>query len=190
MKTDARVRYTRMRIQQAFFECLAQKPIARITVKQLCEIAEINRATFYKHYADPFDLLEQQKAQALCELEQMLNQPGEWDLGQMLTVMGIVHPGKEPSKYALLASRNGDPGFFAQISEVFYRRFHPGICQLLACRTPAEQTAAYLFLSGGCGYLLTRWKEHGTETSLDAVVAAIEEMCTVFIHAYGKGSGG
>lgn len=65
MKTDARVRYTRMRIREAFLACLAEKPVSKITVKELCDMAEINRATFYKHYADPFDLLDKLEGEAL-----------------------------------------------------------------------------------------------------------------------------
>ena len=50
MKTDARVRYTVHMIQNIFLELLKEKPIAKITVKEICERAEINRSTFYKHY--------------------------------------------------------------------------------------------------------------------------------------------
>lgn len=50
MKTDARVRYTVHMIQNVFLELLKEKPVAKITVKEICEHAEINRSTFYKHY--------------------------------------------------------------------------------------------------------------------------------------------
>lgn len=49
MKTDARVRYTCKVIQDAFLDILKEKPISRITVKEVCDKAEINRGTFYKH---------------------------------------------------------------------------------------------------------------------------------------------
>lgn len=49
MKSDARVRYTRMVIKNAFITLLKRKPLNKISVKQVCELAEINRATFYKH---------------------------------------------------------------------------------------------------------------------------------------------
>ena len=65
MKTDARVRYTRMRIREAFFECLEKKPINKITVKEICDIAEINRATFYTHYADQFELMQKLEEEVL-----------------------------------------------------------------------------------------------------------------------------
>ncbi|MBZ0098941.1 MAG: TetR/AcrR family transcriptional regulator, partial [Taibaiella sp.] len=59
MKTDGRVRYTRMVIRDSLLKLLAEKPIQKITVKEICDLAEINRATFYTHYRDPYDLLEQ-----------------------------------------------------------------------------------------------------------------------------------
>ena len=72
MKTDARVKYTRMVIQQTFLELLQKKPISKITVTEICEIAGINRATFYKHYMDPYDLLEQFENEAIQGLLSMM----------------------------------------------------------------------------------------------------------------------
>lgn len=50
MKSDARVRYTKMVIKNSFVKLLAKKPLEKVTVKETCELSEINRATFYKHY--------------------------------------------------------------------------------------------------------------------------------------------
>ena len=49
MKNDLRVRYTQKVIQEAFWKILKEKPLAKITVKEICDLAEINRGTFYKH---------------------------------------------------------------------------------------------------------------------------------------------
>jgi AcrR family transcriptional regulator len=57
MKTDARVRYTQRVLKGALLKLLAEKPINKITVKEVCELADVNRATFYAHYADCFALL-------------------------------------------------------------------------------------------------------------------------------------
>ncbi|MEI3131006.1 MAG: TetR family transcriptional regulator [Oscillospiraceae bacterium] len=58
MKTDARVKYTKMVLKKALLELMQHKPVNKITVKEICERAELNRATFYAHYSDCFDLLE------------------------------------------------------------------------------------------------------------------------------------
>ena len=51
-RTDARIRYTQGVLKQALLSFLQEKPINKITVKEVCERAELNRATFYAHYSD------------------------------------------------------------------------------------------------------------------------------------------
>ncbi len=69
MKTDARVRYTKKALREALLKCMEQKPINMITVKEVCEVAEMNRATFYNHYRDCYDLLEQLENDLLGQLK-------------------------------------------------------------------------------------------------------------------------
>lgn len=50
VKNDRRVRYTKKVIKESLLELLKTTPFEQITVKALCQKAEINRATFYTHY--------------------------------------------------------------------------------------------------------------------------------------------
>lgn len=56
-KLDRRQRYTQMVIKQSLLELMTQRPIDKITVRELCERADINRGTFYLHYVDIYALL-------------------------------------------------------------------------------------------------------------------------------------
>lgn len=47
-----------MMIRESFIQLLKEQPVSKITVTKICEMAEINRATFYKYYNDAFDLLQ------------------------------------------------------------------------------------------------------------------------------------
>ncbi|WP_286946022.1 TetR/AcrR family transcriptional regulator [Acetobacterium sp. UBA5834] len=40
-------------------ELMETRPISKISVKMICETADINRSTFYAHYADQYALLTQ-----------------------------------------------------------------------------------------------------------------------------------
>lgn len=53
---DLRVRKTKRNIINAFLQLRAKKPLEKISVKELSELAEINKATFYLHYKDIYDL--------------------------------------------------------------------------------------------------------------------------------------
>lgn len=57
-KEDLRIVKTLESIDKALLECLKKKPFNKITVGLLCEKARINRTTFYKHYRDKYDLLD------------------------------------------------------------------------------------------------------------------------------------
>ncbi len=55
---DLREKKTKRSIRQAFLQLRRKKPLERITVKELSELAEISKATFYLHYKDIYDLSE------------------------------------------------------------------------------------------------------------------------------------
>ncbi len=55
---DPRVKRTRQLLVQSFLDLLAEKPIQSITVQDITDRATINRATFYAHFDDKFDLLD------------------------------------------------------------------------------------------------------------------------------------
>ena len=71
-KTDARVRYTKRVLKESFLKLLKEKSVNKITVKEVCELAELNRATFYLHYSDCFALLESIEQELLEAFEKSL----------------------------------------------------------------------------------------------------------------------
>ena len=58
-KTDRRTLYTKGVIKDAFLAALKTKSYDRITVSDLCKVAEINRSTFYLHYADALAVFDE-----------------------------------------------------------------------------------------------------------------------------------
>lgn len=64
-KTDPRVLRTRKLIMDAFIKLSETKEFSDITVKNITEEAMINRATFYYHFQDIYDLLEKVLSEVL-----------------------------------------------------------------------------------------------------------------------------
>lgn len=54
---DRRVKMTKRLLKDALIELLATKDIYHLSIRELCEKADVNRTTFYKHYTSQFDLL-------------------------------------------------------------------------------------------------------------------------------------
>lgn len=56
---DRRIRKTKLALRDGLLELLSQKSITEISVKELTDSVDLNRGTFYLHYKDIYDLLEQ-----------------------------------------------------------------------------------------------------------------------------------
>jgi AcrR family transcriptional regulator len=59
MLDNRKTRYTRRVIKDSYCELLLKKHISKVTVKELCELADINKGTFYNHYYSIYDLQEE-----------------------------------------------------------------------------------------------------------------------------------
>ena len=57
-REDRRVKYTKQVIKESFLKLLEKNGFPKITVTELCRLAEINRGTFYLHYYDMDDVLD------------------------------------------------------------------------------------------------------------------------------------
>lgn len=57
-KIDRRVRRTKKLLLQGLTQLMSEKKINKITVKELTDLIDVNRATFYLYYKDIFDMVE------------------------------------------------------------------------------------------------------------------------------------
>ena len=57
MKSDRRVQYTRRTLQESLVALMQEKPLQKISVKEICARADINRSTFYVHFGSPEEVL-------------------------------------------------------------------------------------------------------------------------------------
>lgn len=71
--SDRRVRYTKQVIKDSLFALMENSPVEKITVKEICAVADINRATFYAHYETLSALLEEIEVEKSRELFETLN---------------------------------------------------------------------------------------------------------------------
>lgn len=58
-KSESKYFNTAVKMDKAFLELLEKKDFEFITVKEICEKAEVNRSTFYLHYETIGDLLDE-----------------------------------------------------------------------------------------------------------------------------------
>lgn len=73
MKEDRRIQKTKQALINAFGALVKQHESYHMTVKELCEKADINRSTFYLYYQDLNDFLDQLQDSVVKEVAQIIN---------------------------------------------------------------------------------------------------------------------
>ncbi len=75
--TDRRILRTREAIQDALINLIEEKGFDAVSIKDIADRANINRGTFYLHYHDKFDLLEQTENEIIENMKNLLLESGK-----------------------------------------------------------------------------------------------------------------
>ena len=185
--SDRRVKYTKMVLRNALIKLLETKPISRITIKEICEEADINRTTYYAHYTDQFDQLKQIEDEFIEMITARLKgfRPAEdTDIIRMVTEMFCFIDQNRPLCRVLLGG-NGNIDF----QETFISVVGDYI---IAAWTPMLEldrgTAEYVmrFIATGCIGIVTRWLADPSGPTVSELAEIIVAMTNRGIEAYKR----
>ena len=120
-KEDRRVRRTKKMLTQALTQLLQEKQINEITVKELTDLADMNRGTFYLYYKDIFDMLEKIEDGLFEALEEIVFLHEHDDVSQqtkpiLLDLFRFIEDNQEMCR--VLLSPHGDMNFLHRLNEV------------------------------------------------------------------------
>ena len=147
-KTDARVRYTQRVLKESFLTLLHEKPVNRITVKEVCELAELNRATFYTHYSDCFALLDNIEQELIDAFRQSLELVDAFDVSAMISaIYTMVEQHENACRVLIFNSRSSS--VLGRMIDVARRESLTRWKQYLPHATDEELEMLYTHLSNG-----------------------------------------
>lgn len=142
-RQDPRVRRTRRLLREALLALIRERGFDAISVQELAERAELNRATFYLHYRDKYELLTQSMKDMLDELVSpayLQSGPGPGVREPVRGLRGIdetppefvrwfEHAAAHPELYHILLSSDGMVAFLTQIRRHIEQLMEPWLEQ-------------------------------------------------------------
>ena len=152
---DRRVVHTRLAIRDALVALIQEKGFDALTVRNLVERANINRGTFYLHYKDKYDLLEQTEIEILQEIQHLFlsassihveDVNGITQLQQLIIILLEYVRDHADLMHAILGLQ-GDYSFLTRIRSIMEQNLNLGVLAGLKAENflvPKEYLIAYI----------------------------------------------
>ena len=147
-----------MVLKDSLIELMKTKPILSITIKDICEYADMSRSTFYAHYSDQYDLLRNIESETLAYFEDLLNKYqnnlSKKEITQMLEEM-LAHIANNSNSIQVLLSENGDISFQKKIFQHFTN--HKQVIKYFSEKQRDSEAYYSVFLVHGAIGLVQYW---------------------------------
>ena len=185
-KEDRRVRITKQAIKESLIELMKDYPISKVSVKKLCEMADINRSTFYAHYTDQYDLLKKMQAEIISNLkESIFNKSftGQSEITIPVLIQILEYAKANIALFKVLFSENGD---FSFQNELMFLAQAKTIEEIREDKLLDERTANYLevFAISGFMSIIRKWLADGAVDEPEKMAELITRLLFQGVSSY------
>lgn len=174
-KLDLRIQKTYLALTRSLLEMMCEMPFDKIRVVDLCDRAMIRKSTFYKHFADKYELLifcvRQRRDEALAKVTD--TDPIHFYNHFLDAVFAFIHENEAFFQNAV------DSSSFPVVIQALSEELIPGIRQYLVCeqkkgnKLPMTPENLAPFFVGGIMETIRSWYLGGSKTSEESVRAEI-----------------
>ena len=143
--------------RSALLELLEEKGgIEKISVRELCEKAELNRSTFYAHYAEPREVLAEAEEDILQETAAYIRKIGAQKTGGGKEYVSafLRYVRENDGVFRVLLVTAADPAFKSRFTQIALLNLFEHMQVEMA---PEKQQYVYSYLLNGSFGMLTQW---------------------------------
>lgn len=177
-KENRRVKMTKFLLNQGFLQALSQKPLSRITVKEICEYADVNRSTYYVYYNDPYDQLKKMEENFILSqseyIKELIETAGK--NSEFSIAMGklLEYYKENKSMLRILFGEYGNMHLEYDILSYFgeYVLSHSG----KSTKKSEKTLQLYTYAASGCFGLIIYWLQNDCAESIEQLSKCITDL--------------
>lgn len=182
---DRRVRKTRRQLKECLISLLKRKKVQEITVRELTDMADLNRGTFYLHYKDVYDLLEKTETELQTDFYELFQKYDAKDLHQRPAILfkeiyTLVH--NNADLIEILLGENGDLNFVNRLKLLIREKCIHNWMEMFRTENPIVFDPFCSFIVSGCVGMVQHWLQSGLKETPDEMAHLTELFITQGIH--------
>lgn len=176
---DRRVRRTKKLLLQGLMQLMKQKKVKNITVRELSDLVDINRGTFYLYYRDINDMVESVETELLEKFYNIIEEHiGDRDNKELLpflnTLFSFIEENREMC--TLLLSENGDKAFLQRLNDSLRDKYRKQAYESKSDMDETEFDYLYGFIVFGIIGLIHCWLERNCAESVESMAALADRL--------------
>lgn len=159
------VRNTKRRLKEGLLRLLEEKSINQITVRELTDLVDINRGTFYFHYTDIYDMLHQIEDEFFEQFELVLNREiiaCSKEFPYIKDIFVFIKDNQHMAK--ILLGKNTDVDFVIKLKHLLLNRCMLYWKQSLNIPDDNELMLYSAFIVAGCVGVIKKWLDDDLRT--------------------------
>jgi AcrR family transcriptional regulator len=176
---DRRIRKTESQLRDALITLMKEKSLTEITVREISNVADINRGTFYLHYKDVNDLVEQTGNEIFNEFTTVLNARTLDELKDNTALIFqdvFSYMSENAELYSVLLSRKGDIAFLQRLKDLIkekcYKNWDAWYNEEKNCYFETFAT----FIVGGCVGVVQDWLAGGMTEPPEEIALMVHDI--------------
>ena len=185
---DRRVKRTKKAMTEAFAKLLLEKPLNNISVREIAEIADINRGTFYLHYRVVYDKAEHLQNEIFDKFNEIVDNhepknSSDYLFPLLAELFNLLSENAELAK--VLISKNGDAVFVDKLKQVIREKCFVNIREELNIKNDDEFDFFYNYIVSGCIGICSAWLNNGMKEEPKEMALLAERLIKNSALAYG-----
>ncbi len=189
-KTDRRITKTKRAIYNAIAQLLVERELENITIKELTELADINRKTFYNYYKDLNALIDEIEGEISAEFDRMIDGV---DLMTCLSEPEKIYDriritiSKREDFYGNLFRMKKNRGLVTKFSDTLIAKTKE-VLREETSRTEIEVDVVSDYIISGMINVYQRWFSEPKELSMDQLSKIVAVLVSGSLEIFNKPS--
>lgn len=177
-KNNRRTMITKKILKDSLLELMQKKTISKITIKEICDLSEMSRSTFYLHYPDQYALLEDIEKEVLEKTFEYLKSL-DTEANSIASIEVLLNYIKEnKATFGILFCQRESYDFQKSIIQKVQTYLQPTLPGL---PDPFKEKYIYSFIMHGSHNIIVDWINNGFDMEPRKLADIIYHICNTIV---------
>ena len=176
MIENQRIRLTKKMLKDSLLVTMKKKNIQNISIKEICELAQVNRSTFYKYYGTEIDLLKDLENVHIQKMQEFL----KYEDSKVIIIKFLTYIEENIEVFKLFLENSYQIDFLEKTLSICFLKMDENESIFIKYENIKKQKYMYDFIVFGCISIITKWISNTSRETPEEIKEIIFHLISKF----------